>query len=256
MSGQPQFASAEHSFASFDGTRIAWTELGEGRPLMLLHGLFSSAAMNWVKYGTAARLAAAGFRVIMPDHRGHGASDSPTDPARWPVDVLAMDAEALIAHLGLSDYDLGGYSLGGRTTARLLVRGARPRRAIIAGMGLSGLTTVGPRGEWFMRMIEGMGTWQRGSGEWAAETFLRQAGLNTEAMTLLLRAQVDTPEDAIAAVEVPTGVVCGAEDRDNGSAEELAALLPHGRYLEVPGNHMSAVTKPELATAILEALAA
>jgi len=43
-------------------------------------------------------------------------------------DVLAMDAEALIAHLGLSDYDLGGYSLGGRTTARLLVRGARPRR--------------------------------------------------------------------------------------------------------------------------------
>lgn len=243
-------------FASFDGTRIAWTEMGEGRPLLLLHGLFSSAAMNWVKYGTAARLAEAGFRVIMPDHRGHGGSDSPTDPARWPADVLAMDAEALIAHLGLTDYDLGGYSLGGRTTARLLVRGARPGRAIIAGMGLSGLTTVGPRGAWFIRMIGGMGTWQRGTAEWAAETFLRQAGLNTTAMTLLLASQVDTPVGALGAIATPTAVVCGVDDRDNGSAEELAAALPNGHYVEVPGTHMSAVTKPELAAAMLEGLRA
>ncbi len=253
MSASP---GAEHSFASFDGTRIAWTEVGEGRPLVLLHGLFSSAAMNWVKYGTAARVADAGFRVIMPDHRGHGASDHPTDPERWPADVLAADAEALIAHLGLTDYDLGGYSLGGRTTARLLVRGSRPARAVIAGMGLSGLTTVGPRGAWFVRMIEAMGTWQRGSAEWAAETFLRQAGLNPAAMTLLLKAQVDTPAEALAAIDVPVGVVCGAGDRDNGSAEELASALPQGCYLEVPGNHMSAVTKPELAAAMLEALRA
>jgi pimeloyl-ACP methyl ester carboxylesterase len=45
---------------------------------------------------------------------------------------------------------------------------------------------------------------------------------------------------------MPTLVLSGAEDQDNGPAVDLANLLPDGRYVEVPGNHMSAVTKPEL----------
>jgi pimeloyl-ACP methyl ester carboxylesterase len=61
-------------FASFDGTRIAVHTEGEGRPVILLHGLFSSAQMNWIKWGHAVRLAEAGFRAIMPDFRVHGES--------------------------------------------------------------------------------------------------------------------------------------------------------------------------------------
>ena len=48
---------------------------------------------------------------------------------------------------------------------------------------------------------------------------------------------------------MPTLVLSGADDHDNGSAEALAELLPDGRFVEVPGNHMSAVTKPELGRA-------
>lgn len=53
-------------FKSFDGTRIAWRELGEGRPAVLIHGYFSTAEVNWLKYGHAAKLAARGFRSSCP----------------------------------------------------------------------------------------------------------------------------------------------------------------------------------------------
>ena len=42
--------------------------------MVLLHGLFSDANMNWIKFGHAARIAGDGFRVIMPDLRAHGLS--------------------------------------------------------------------------------------------------------------------------------------------------------------------------------------
>ena len=49
---------------------------------------------------------------------------------------------------------------------------------------------------------------------------------------------------------MPTLVVCGGQDDDNGSAEELANVLPNARFEEVPGTHMSSVTKPQLGEAI------
>jgi hypothetical protein len=53
---------------------------------------------------------------------------------------------------------------------------------------------------------------------------------------------------------MPTLVVSGIEDQDNGPAEDLARLLPDARFVEVPGNHMNAVTKPELGRAIADFL--
>jgi hypothetical protein len=49
-------------------------------------------------------------------------------------------------------------------------------------------------------------------------------------------------------------VLSGAEDHDNGSAAALVELLPAARYVEVPGNHMSAVTRPDLGRAIADFL--
>ncbi len=54
------------------------------------------------------------------------------------------------------------------------------------------------------------------------------------------------PLDELQRVTMPTLVVCGEEDRDNGSAQELADMLPEATYVEVPGTHMSSVTKPDL----------
>ncbi|WP_198035301.1 alpha/beta fold hydrolase [Streptacidiphilus rugosus] len=129
-------------FPSPDGVRLVYRELGEGRPLLLLHGLTSDAEM-WFHAGFAPALAERGHRVIMPDFRGHGASARPHDAASYPRDVLTDDALALVDHLGLRAYDLGGYSLGARIAARMLVRGATPGRAVIAGQGLREILGVG-----------------------------------------------------------------------------------------------------------------
>jgi pimeloyl-ACP methyl ester carboxylesterase len=67
-------------------------------------------------------------------------------------------------------------------------------------------------------------------------------------------ALLESFEDAfvswLQAFTMPSLVVCGSDDDDNGSAEELANVLPHAIFEEVPGTHMSSVTKPELGEAI------
>jgi pimeloyl-ACP methyl ester carboxylesterase len=244
-----------NSFAAPDGTQLVWHELGEGRPVLLLHGLFSDAETNWIKFGHAAELAGRGLRVIMPDLRAHGESAKPHDPASYPPDVLAHDAIALVERLGLADYDLGGYSLGARTAVRMVVLGGRPRRLVVSGMGLSGLLDTGTRSVHFRRILTGLGTHEQGSPEWLAEAFLKTTGGDPQAFLPLLGSFVDTSEAELKAIDVPTLVLQGADDHDNGEAEDLAALLPDARFVEIPGNHMSAVTKPDLGRAIADFLA-
>jgi len=248
MPAEPRF------FVAPDGVRLAWHEAGEGRPVVLLHGLFSSSWMNWIKFGHAAAIASRGFRVIMPDLRAHGDSDKPHEAAAYPPDVLARDAEALIAHLGLTDFDLGGYSLGGRTAVRMMIGGVRPRRAIVSGMGLEGLLDTGTRAAHFRRILEGLGSWPKGSPEWTVEAFLKTTKGDGTAMAALLGSFVDSTRAEIATIAADTLVLQGDADDDNGSGEALADLLPHAVYREVPGGHMSCVTKPELGHAIADFL--
>lgn len=245
-----------HSFASFDGAELVWHELGEGRPALLLHGLFSNADMNWIKFGHAAEIAARGFRIVMPDLRAHGHSAKPHDYASYPPDVLARDGLALIEHLGLTDYDLGGYSLGGRTSLRMVVMGATPRRLIVSGMGLDGLLATGPRSAHFRRILTGLGSFERGSPEWMAEAFLKTTKGDPQALLPLLDSFVDSTREEIASIDLPTLVLQGDEDDDNGSGRDLAALLPQSSFVEIPGGHMSCVTRPELGRVIADFLAA
>jgi pimeloyl-ACP methyl ester carboxylesterase len=243
-----------HHFLGRDGAKLVYREMGEGRPLVLVHGYFSTATVNWVRYGHAAEIAARGYRVIMPDLRGHGDSAKPHDAAAYPPDVLADDGLALVEQLGLTDFDLGGYSLGARTTVRMLARGASPGRAILAGMGLEGIIHTAGRGAHFRRILTNLGTFKPGSAEWMAEAFLKSVGGDPVALLQILDTFVDTPHEALARIGMPTLVLVGTEDDDNGSPEALSAALPDGRYAVVPGNHMSAVTKPELGVAIAEFL--
>jgi len=243
-----------HHFTASDGVELAWHEIGEGRAVLLLHGLFSTADMNWIRFGHAAGIAARGFRVIMPDLRAHGHSAAPHDEASYPPDVLARDGLELIAHLGLTDYDLGGYSLGARTSARMAIMGARPRRLVIAGMGLRGMLHTGRRSAHFAKVLTGMGTHARGSDEWMAEAFLKTTGGDPKALLPLLGSFVDSSEAELRGIAIPALVVSGIEDQDNGPPEDLARLLPDARFVAVPGNHMNAVTKPELGRAIADFL--
>lgn len=233
-----------------DGIELAFHELGEGRPVILLHGLFSDAVMNWIKFGHAERIAARGFRVIMPDLRAHGLSRRPHEPEYYPRGILARDLCELIAHLGLPDFDLGGFSLGARTIVEGVGEGLRPRRAVLGGAGLEGLRHWERRKLFFLEAIERFDDVQRGDPHWLSVQFMKSQKIDRVAAALLLESFADVPDQWLAAFTMPTLVVCGAEDEDNGSAEELAAALPNATFREVPGTHMSSVTKPELGQAI------
>ena len=250
--------AAIHRWTASDGIELAYHETGEGRPVILLHGLFSDAQMNWIKFGHAARIAAEGFRVIMPDLRAHGASGKPHDPAYYPSDILVRDLEELIAHLGLAEFDLGGFSLGSRTVIDAVSSGVRPGKAILAGTGVDVLTNWDRRCRFFVDAIDHFDDARRGDPYWLSIQFMRTMKVDREAAALLLKALGNhpDPEQAVAAFTMPTLVVCGSEDDENGSARELAGMLPNARYEEIPGTHMSSVTKPELGQAIAAFLTA
>lgn len=244
------------TFPGFDGVPLALHRLGEGRPVILLHGLFSSADMNWLRFGHAALLADAGFAVLMPDLRAHGQSAAPHDPGAYPADVLVRDFEALVAYLGVGDYDLAGFSLGARTAVRAVIAGAAPRRLALAGMGLEGLDQWARRSAFFVDALARFGTIRVGDPAYYAQQFMKTMNVDRVAAALLLGAMEDTAPAALAALTMPTLVVCGADDHDNGSAEALAAALPNATYRAVPGTHMSSVAKPELGRELAAFLAA
>ena len=241
-------------YRGFGGAELALHRMGTGRPLVLAHGLFSSAEMNWVKWGHAAVLAEAGFEVLMPDLRAHGESAAPHDPAAYPPDVLARDLEALIAHLGLTEYDLCGFSLGARTSVRGVIGGLTPRRLALGGMGLKGLTGGSGRGAFFVDAIDRFDAVKHGDPAYFAVQFMKSMKVDRVAARLLLGAMADTDPAQIATVTMPTLVVCGDQDRDNGSPDDLVAALPDAELAFIPGTHMSCVTKPDLGIAIRDFL--
>jgi pimeloyl-ACP methyl ester carboxylesterase len=236
------------------GARLAVHRMGAGRPVVLLHGLFSSAEVNWIKFGTADRLVEAGFEAIMPDLRAHGQSDAPHEPEAYPADVLVQDALALVATLALSDYDLVGFSLGARTAVRGVLAGLQPRRLVLGGMGLEGLSGWARRSAHFIDAIDRFGTIPREDPAYLAQNFMKSMHVDRVAARLLLQSVDDTDATALDSVTMPTLVVCGSEDHDNGSAEVLAKQLPDAAYRAIPGTHMSSVTKPEFGAAIAEFL--
>ncbi len=247
-----------HFWSASDGIDLAYHEVGEGRPVILLHGLFSDAQMNWIKFGHAERIARGGFRVILPDLRAHGQSGKPHDPANYPADILVRDLTELIAYLGLTDFDLGGFSLGARTTIDAVSSGTRPRKAILAGTGIDVLSNWDRRCRFFIHAIEHFHDTPRGDPHWLSIQFMRTMKVDLEASALLLKALGNhpDPQKAVSTFTMPTLVVCGSEDDENGSARELAEMLPDATYQEVPGTHMSSVTKPELGEAIAAYLTA
>jgi len=245
-----------HFWTASDGVRLACHELGEGRPVVLLHGLFSDANMNWIKFGHAARIAAGGFRVIMPDLRAHGQSDKPHGEQFYPKGILARDLRELIELLQLAEFDLGGFSLGARTTVEGVGEGLRPRRAVLGGAGLDGLRNWKRRKDFFVEAIGMFDRVQRGDPHWLSIQFMKSQGVDRVAAAQLLESFEDAFMSWLEAFTMPTLVVCGDQDDDNGSAEELANVLPNAIFEEVPGTHMSSVTKPELGEAIARFLAA
>jgi len=101
---------------------------GEGRPVLLLHGI-SNSGRAWAPQ--IPPLVKAGYRVIVPDHAGHGASARLNAP--MGVDDLVDDVEQLLDHLEIGALDIVGLSLGGMIALELaLRRPARIGRMVVA----------------------------------------------------------------------------------------------------------------------------
>ena len=242
--------TSTHLWTASDGVKLAYHQVGEGRPVVLLHGLFSDARMNWIKFGHADRIASEGRRVIMPDLRAHGLSDHPHGPEFYPKGVLSRDLRELIAHLNLEDFDLGGFSLGARTTVEGVGEGLRPGKAILGGAGLEGLRNWERRKTFFLEAIAMFDSVQRGDPHWLSIQFMKSQKIDRIAAAQLLESFADAFMEWLEAFTMPTLVVCGDQDDDNGSAEELANILPSAVFSEIPGTHMSSVTKPQFGEAI------
>jgi pimeloyl-ACP methyl ester carboxylesterase len=235
---------------------LAVHRLGSGRPVLLLHGLISSAQMNWIRFGHAARLAEAGFEAVMPDLRAHGQSAAPHDPASYPAGVLVRDVQAVVSTLGVADFDLVGFSLGARTAVGAVASGLKPRRLVLAGVGLESLSNWDARVAFFVDAIDRFDSIRQGDPAFFTVQFIKTMKVDPVALRLLLTRGIDDPTaDALATLTMPTLVVSGDKDRDNGSPQALADALPQARFEDVPGTHMSSVTEPALGEAIARFLA-
>lgn len=95
-------------YADTPSGQIHYRELGEGRPVLLLHKTPSSSVM-WTC--VMPLLAAAGFRTIAPDTRGYGSSEPPSSPPP-EMGFYARAALGVLDHLGVEQADVCGFVQG------------------------------------------------------------------------------------------------------------------------------------------------
>jgi 3-oxoadipate enol-lactonase len=107
-----------------DGVGLAAEVAGpdDAPGLLLVHG-FGGAKEDFADHVDAL---AVDHRVVVFDHRGHGESDAPDDPACYSLDRLAADTVAVVDATGLRDLRLLGHSMGGMVARRLAL--AHPGR--------------------------------------------------------------------------------------------------------------------------------
>ena len=239
-----------HTFQSGDGLTLAYHEVGDGRPAVLLHGYISAARETWLGTGAADGLLADGRRLIMPDMRGHGQSAKPHDAGAYPHDALVDDVQTLIAGLDLTDYDLAGYSLGARIAARLMALGARPQRAVLGGTGLEPIIHATGRGDNYRQMFACLGTFEPGTPGAQMQEYMTSIDADPVALLHVFETFVDTTLEALGTVQVPTLVIAGSDDTARGSVEDLAAALPQGRLRRVDGDHLTTLLGPQFRDAM------
>jgi pimeloyl-ACP methyl ester carboxylesterase len=105
-----------------DGVGLAVEVTGSGPGLMLVHG-FGGAKEDFADHVPAL---ARDHTVVVFDHRGHGESDAPTDPARYSFARLVLDTLAVADAAGLPQFRLLGHSMGGMIARQVVL--SRPER--------------------------------------------------------------------------------------------------------------------------------
>ncbi|GAA4322808.1 alpha/beta hydrolase [Flaviaesturariibacter amylovorans] len=242
--------------ASGEDMKIAYSDYGKGRPVVLLHGWPLSREM-W-EYQIDA-LVNAGHRVIKYDRRGFGKSGKPWDG--YDYDSLTGDLHELMTQLDLRDATLVGFSMGGGEVVRYLSRYGSDRVAkivlISAVTPYLGRTEDNPEGvpenvfadmltsiredriaflDEFGKKFFGVGLLHHPVSTPLLEYYRMLAAHATQRSTLqcaLAFAHTDFRED-VKAVRVPTLIIHGDADKTvpiDASGARTARMIPNSEYI-------------------------
>jgi pimeloyl-ACP methyl ester carboxylesterase len=257
-------------FASADGIDIAYQDWEADvsaapattlPPVVLHHGFIADAAVNWVGPGVVAALVRAGRRVVALDARGHGTSGKPHDPSCYGEERMAADLRQLFDLIsGAQPMDLVGYSMGAAVALLVSSQDARVRRLVVGGVGAGIVDPEELRGRVTAR------------GAIAAALRAPDASSIHEPRALPFRRLADavpgTDREALAAcaeasfsshipfaqITAPTLLLVGEADPLAQQPDVLAAAIPHAELRRIAGDHLSAVTNPAFAPAIVDFL--
>ena len=263
-------------FASHDGIDIAYQEWAADEtaaraamaapaiplpPVVLHHGFIADANVNWVVPGVVAALVRAGRRVVALDARGHGASSKPHDPSSYGEEHMAADLRRLFDLIGGAELvDLVGYSMGAAVALLVASQDARVRRLVVGGVGAGIVDPEDLRARAATR------------GAIAAALRAPDASSIQEPRALPFRRLADavsgTDRDALAAcaeasfsssipfakITAPTLLLVGDADPLAQRPDVLAAAIPQAQLRLISGDHLTAVTNPAFAPAIVEFL--
>ena len=238
---------------SSDGVELAAVEFGgQGRPVVLLHGLMGRARTWW----PIARELVSRGRVIGLDARGHGLSGRPADDAWGPV-RMAADVLETIEEIDAGPVALVGHSMGGLHA--LLAAAVRPdlvSALVVEDMGvdLTGLPahTLADMRAWFSAIPqpfpalaavrEAFGHPRPEAGDYMAECAVERADgyhLLTsveDAVTIAGHWPRTAHWDAVDRLRAPTLLVEAQESIvPPGQLAAVAARLPDARHLRIPG---------------------
>jgi pimeloyl-ACP methyl ester carboxylesterase len=236
---------------------ITYLDEGAGEPIVLVHGFASTKEVNWVNPGWVETLTRAGRRAIALDNRGHGASSKLYEPSAYHSATMAEDVRALLDHLSIERADVMGYSMGARIAAFLTVNHpARVRSVVLGGLGIRLVKGVG-LSETIADALEArlLADVRDPTGR-SFRSFAEQTKSDLKALAACMRGSRQTlSREQVAGIRVPVLVAVGTEDKVAGSAQELAALIPGARALDIPNrDHMLTVGDKVFKAGVLDFL--
>jgi pimeloyl-ACP methyl ester carboxylesterase len=239
------------------GVDIAYSDEGEGAPILLIHGFASNARVNWQATGWVKTLLGAGYRVICIDNRGHGESEKLYDPELYSASIMAEDAARLLEHLHIDHAAVMGYSMGARISAFLTMQHPHMvSRVVFAGLAERMVLGV-PGGEAIsdgllaadVRDVDDLGAR-------SFRIFAENTKSDLKALAACIRSsRVKIKAEALAKITCPVLVVAGDLDTVSGAVQPLVDMIPGAKGITLPNrNHMNAVGDIGYKKAVLEFL--
>lgn len=127
----PQAAFSEGFTAELNGMEMYYEVVGEGEPLVLLHGFLESGQ----KFSAFVPDLSARFKLIIPDLRGHGGSTNPS--GEFTMQQSTDDILALMDHLGIERFKAIGFSAGAVTLLGVATKAPeRVDAVVLIGAGM------------------------------------------------------------------------------------------------------------------------